>query len=613
MKLISKKEKPLVTLDDKSQIMDFLTPIGFEFKRNEIEIGEGRARVYGIVKYPPNLSYGWLSDITNIPNTIACITYNPVDTGEFIDNLNSSIKRYRSDAANVTDPLEQTRAKKASTDGDELLGNIDFENQSIGAIGVQIMPLARTDKDFEKACRVTESKITTKHCKVRSMSNQQEQGFKVISPYYTNEKDIDDILQRVMPMETFLGGFPFSSSGFTDGASAKYILAHDSMGGLVNLDIWKRGGDRTNSNFVIMGQPGTGKSTFVKSLLINEFMMGTKILVDDPENEYSDVCRNLGGEVIDAGGGPNGIINPLQVRNAMPIEISVDIEEEVDTDNNIGQLLFHLQSLEVFFTLYIEDLNAILMATLNDTLIELYQNFKITWDTDISDFKNTDFPVMKDLYDLLIKKSQKPEADEDYNKLAKLIKASAVGKDKFLFGRHTTINSKARFQCINTSSLQIASDRVKKAQKYNIMSYMWEIMSFDKNEKVISAFDEAYLNIDEAVKQTLIQMKNMSKRCRKYESAIFIISHSVVDFLSPSIKKDGQALLDNPCYKILMGTDGKDLDEMKQLYKLTDAEERLLLKKNRGIAIGIIGSSRLSMKFVIPEHKLKLMGSAGGR
>ena len=71
------------------------------------------------------------------------------------------------------------------------------------------------------------------------------------------------------------------------------------------------------------------------------------------------------------------------------------------------------------------------------------------------------------------------------------------------------------------------------------------------------------------------------KRARKYEAALGIISHSLVDFLHESIKQYGQALLDIPCYKILMGTDGKNLKETADLYDLTEAEQELLLARKR--------------------------------
>ena len=38
----------------------------------------------------------------------------------------------------------------------------------------------------------------------------------------------------------------------------------------------RRIGDRTNSNFTVMGMPGKGKSFSVKSILLGEWMRGTR-------------------------------------------------------------------------------------------------------------------------------------------------------------------------------------------------------------------------------------------------------------------------------------------------------------------------------------------------
>lgn len=88
----------------------------------------------------------------------------------------------------------------------------------------------------------------------------------------------------------------------------------------------KRGGDRTNSNFTILRVAGVGKSTVVKHLAISEYMKGTRILFIDPESEYRDLCLALCGDLINAGGGSNGRINPLQIRD-IP---SIDEEDEIE-------------------------------------------------------------------------------------------------------------------------------------------------------------------------------------------------------------------------------------------------------------------------------------------
>lgn len=171
----------------------------------------------------------------------------------------------------------------------------------------------------------------------------------------------------------------------------------------------------------------------------------------------------------------------------------------------------------------------------------------------------------------------------------------------------------SRFICLDTHDLQNASDNVKRTQYLNLLSWCWEEMSRDRNERCLLVCDEAYLMIDPQVPQSLVFLRNVEKRARKYEAGLAIISHSVVDFLAPEVKMYGQALLDIPCYKILMGCDGKNLQETKDLYNLTDAEQELLESKRRGHALFIIGSKRLHVNFEIPAYKFSYMGKAGGR
>ena len=83
--------------------------MGLEIKRNNIILGENTSKVYGIVKYPQDLEYGWLSRITNIPGTICSINFTPIDSGIFIENISRSINRNRGVANSAKDPLTRSR------------------------------------------------------------------------------------------------------------------------------------------------------------------------------------------------------------------------------------------------------------------------------------------------------------------------------------------------------------------------------------------------------------------------------------------------------------------------------------------------------------------------
>lgn len=612
--MIKNKKNTQIEISLNNALLNLITPMGFEIKRNSLVIGENTGKVYGIVKYPQKVDFGWLAKLTNIPGTIVSISFTPIDNGAFIESLSRSVIQSRGTAESAKDPLVQKRAERAAKDGERIMVQIDQNGETVGLMGITIMPISRDEELFNKVCRKTESVCAIAKCKPRGLANLQEQAFKTLSPFYTREESVDQIIQRIIPLSSFVGGFPFSSSGYNDRTG--YYFGRDTSGGLIVVDPWKRGNDRTNTNFTIMGVAGVGKSTAVKHIALSEYMKGTKIIFIDPEREYKELCEALNGDWINAGGGSNGRINPLQIR---PTPVDDDDEVYKDVGHGMGDMAIYIKNIEIFFSLYLPSLTDMQKAVLKDCLIELYHIFDITWDTDVSKLNNEDFPVFLNLYKLIEEKAQEKEKKRKesepnvYADLALLLKDIAKGSDSFLWNGYSSIQTNTRCICLDTHDLQNTSDNIKRTQYFNILTWCWQQMSKNRNERVLLIADEAYLMIDPNVPQSLVFLRNVEKRSRKYEAGVAIISHSVVDFLDPAIKMYGQALLDIPCFKILMGCDGKNLQETKELYNLTDAEEELLASKKRGSALVIIGSKRLHVTFEIPEYKFEYMGKAGGR
>jgi hypothetical protein len=615
--LTAKKQTDTVPVNE--ALLNVITPMGLEIQKNKLIVGENTGKVYGIVRYPQKVDYGWLSKVTNIPSTIVSVGIKPIDNGALISAISKSIVQNRGAADSAKDPLTRQRADKAADDGEKIMQQIDQEGETVALMSLAVMPVAQDDKQFNKVCRRVESVLNVQKCKARTLSNLQKEGFQTISPSCPANAAIENIVSRIIPMSTFVGGFPFASNGFNDGSG--YYFAKDNNGGLVIVDTWKRGNDRTNTNMVVMGVAGVGKSTAVKHIMLSEYMKGTKIITIDPESEYKDMCLNLGGDWINAGGGSNGMLNPLQIRPA-PVDDDrqaaggnqgYDDPLYVDEGYGMSDMALHIKTLEIFFNLYLPSLSDMQKAILKQTVIELYNSFNIVWDTDITTLTNKDFPTFSDLHKLLDKKAKANKEQTVYRDLALLLNDIATGSDSFLWNGHTTIETRSRFVCLDTHSLQNTSDNIKRTQYFNLLTWCWEQMSRDRTERVMLVCDEAYLMIDPKVPQSLVFLRNVEKRARKYEAGLAIISHSVVDFLAPEIKMYGQALLDIPCIKLLMGCDGKNLQETKELYNLTDAEVELLESKKRGHALFVIGSKRLHVNFEIPAYKFEYMGSAGGR
>lgn len=604
-KKIEKSSENLIN----ASLLNVISPIGIEFKRNEMAIGENMGKVYGVIKYPQAPSFGWLSRITNIPGTVCSITYKPIDSGIFVDNIARSISRNRGVANSTRDPLTRQRAEKSAEDGEKIMKNIDQQGEAIGQMGITIMPMSNKEELFEKSSRQVESRVIATNCRLRNLSYLQENGFKQLSPFYTSDEKVENIINRPVPLSAFLGGYPFASSGYNDRKG--YYLAKDSLGGLVIVDPWKREADRTNTNFVIMGVPGVGKSTAIKHIVLSEYMRGTKLIFIDPHREYEELCKNLEGDWINAGGAKEGRINPLQIRTA-PTD---DDEDDEKASKGMGDMALFINNLEIFFKSYINSLTDRLMAILKSEIIELYNNFNIFWDTEVSNLKNTDFPIMEDLYNQIVKKSKIKDNPyiKEYDDLALYLKDLATGSNSFLWNGHTTIETYSQCVCLDTKDLQSTPDNVKSTQYFNMLQWAWDEIVKNPEERVLLVCDEAYLMIDKNNPQSLAFLRNVSKGARKYEGAIAVISHSVVDFLDDEIKAYGQPLLDLATFKIIMGTDGQNLQETTKLYDLTEAEEDLIMSKKRGSALMMIGSKKLQVQFEIPDYKFNFMGKAGGR
>ncbi len=604
-----KKEKVQIN----NALLNAITPLGgLEFLRNKFYIGENVAKIYAIVKYPQTIDPGWLAKISNIARAITCQVFEPCDNGDLIEYLSRSISQYRGIADSTRDALERQRAEKAADDAERLMQQIDQNGETVGYMSNFIMPIARDEVTLEKICRTVESTVAALRCKIRLLTSLQKEGFQAISPYHIMCDDIRNITRRNVPFSTFIGGIPFASSGYSD--QRGYYVAKDSQNGLIVLDMWKRGGDRTNTNFVILGVAGVGKSTVAKSIILSEFMSGTKIIICDPEREYKELCHNLNGDWLNCGGGSGGRINPLEIRPA-PTDDEDESGEKLysSEESGMGAMALHFKNFEIFIKLYIPELTEIQKALLKQALEELYFKFNITWDTDVTTLQPTDFPIFSDLYKLLKEKLEIAEDKVNLEYLCAIIRELAEGSDSFLWNGYTTVNPRSKFICLDTFDLQNMSDAVKKTQYYNMLQWAWEQMSKNRNEKVLLIADEAYLLVDPHVPQSLIFLRNIAKRARKYESGLMIISHSVVDFLDPSIKLYGQALLDIPAYKILMGCDGQNLQETANLYGLTEVEQDHLFNKKRGYALFVIGSKRFLVKFDIAAYKLAKMGKSGGR
>lgn len=609
-------------------ILNIISPAGVDYDTMHTSLGENVGKIYAVTRYPYSNDYGWLAPLCNLEGTSTKIEYHYTEPGRLVELYDKRINELEGNKGTLKNQSEKEKTDKAIADLKKLVKKLSIEHEPVGYICILLHIQDTNEERLNERIKRVSSIVSIQGCNMKLLKYKQGKALKVIAPYGIPDSDVSNMGMRNMPISTFLGGFPMANPGLND--EDGYYLGKTTKNRMVILNMWLRGKDRINSNWSIFGPPGAGKSTTLKNLLLLEYAFGTRVIMFDPEEEYIDLAKRpeINGEISYCAGGEKGRINPLQARKTAVVkkehldegeELEDYLVFDVDQENGMSDLALYIQQLRVFFTLYFgrDKFTPGISAILEQALIELYANYGITMDTDISSIPNDKWPVVENLYDKIELKIKDKDLSEyrrnNYEKLLDLLYSMAKGADSYLWNGPTTLEPSADFVDLVISSLLEADDRVKRAQFYNILSWAWTELSKDRKQRVLFGVDEGYLVVDPEYPDIMKYLRNMSKRLRKYEGGLMFITHSVVDILDPAVKRYGQAIIDNSCYKFIMGCDGKNLEEATKLFNLSESEVNLLSQQNRGKGIFFAGKTRLSLQVDVNDKFLEMMGKAGGR
>lgn len=616
----------IIENDVNQLLLNAITPSGIDFDSTHANLGDMQGKVYFLSKYPSEgVDYGWMAPLCNLEGTSTVVEFHHTDKAALIDVYNKKISELKSDRTLAKQESEKQVLDAAIKDLERLIKSLAVDDEPVGYVNIMLHIQDTTEKLLNDRIKRVSGRVAGMGCNIKNLKYRQIEALQCISPYGVPYPErIANMGNRNMPMSTFTGGFPMANSGINDVGG--YYLGKTKQNRLIILNQWLRNKDRVNSNWIITGLPGVGKSSFIKLIFCKEIAFGTKIIVFDPEEEYVDLAVNesIKGDVIDCAGGATGRINPLQIRKSPRITKEDLTEDEkledffqYDESNGISDMALHIQNLHVFFKcLFGKEYTIGIKTLLEENLIELYNSKEIYWETDISDLQPEDYPIISELYELVEKNSQQSTSHykkDNYDKLMDLIYPHAKGSNQFMWNGPTTLQSSAEFIDLNVSKLLDMDDDVRRAQFMNLTMWSWNEASQDRTKPVLFGVDEGYLFVDPDYPELMKFLRNFSKRDRKYEAGLMFITHSVVDVLDPAVKRFGQALIDNACYKFVMGCDGKNLEETAKLFDFTETERNLLLAKNRGAGILFAGGVRLDMQVEIHPEILQMFGKAGGR
>lgn len=586
--------------------LDLISPSVLDFHERKVVVGDQYQQIMVIVDYPEQVEPAWLSRVANLPGVVCSVHIQPTSSLELLDHLKVTMGELQGKLLSGGNPYSLMIVEKKFEHAKEMVKKINDEQQNVFQVTVVLAVTAPDEKSLRTRVKNLEQTLAGMQLRVRTAMYSQEEGYKAVGPWVQLDESIRNLGARNMPAESVAGAFPFTASNLNDGRGI--LLGSDRSSGVILLDIWKREGSRTNSNMLVTGRPGVGKSTTVKKILYNEYGQGKQVIMIDPEREYKDLCEHLKGNWINCGGGAGGRINPLQVR-----VVPLDDDEEEAIEKGISEyrpLANHFQTLRTFFTLYFRDLGGEDMARLEMSLEEVYSKYDITWTTRPEDVPNNAWPHIGHLHEWVENAGLK---SQEWQRLALRLRSAAKGADAALWAGHSTLNQQADFTVLDIKNLMDGSQNIISAQYFNILTWAWNEISINRMHQILFGMDEGYLIADPNAPDALRSVRNISKRIRKYNGGLVFITHNFEDLLHDQVRLYGQSLIDNPTYKIIMPQGEKDIQVLTPLLNLTEKEIDLLEKGGRGDALLLAGNRRLYAKIEATPEELEVFGSAGGR
>ena len=605
-KNVSPEKQELIRTKD---FFDVIAPGTIKFFVDYYIVGDSYRCAWAIREYPPATDEQAILSRVADRNGVTVRVYHrlvePMEQRKIIQNATRK-NRMKTTGNDVTEAVE---AEGNLQDVIELLANMRQSREPLLHCAVFLELKAKSLDALKEIQEEVVMELSRSRITVDRLTLRQKEGFLSVLP--TGANVFGTQYERVLPASSAANLYPFSFSGKTD-EHGMYI-GRDKYGTNILVDLDKRADDKTNSNVLILGNSGQGKSYLMKLLLTNIRESGKRVIVLDADDEYKDLCVNaLGGCYIDFMAGDYKI-NPLEPK------VWADGLEEVDADTpeafrKVTRLSQHIAFLKDFFRCY-KDFADEHLDTIEILLVKLYARFGITDTTNYAELKPTDYPTMKDFYHVCEEEYMTYDHKRKYlyteatlQEVCLGINSMCVGSESKYFNGHTNVTD-SDFLCFGVKGLLDTNKRLKDAMLFNILSYISHQLLALGN--TAASIDELYLFLTNLT--AIEYIRNAMKRVRKKESSVILASQNIEDFLLPEIREFTKPLFSIPTHQFLFNAGQINPKEYKDALQVEDCEFELIKYPERGTCLYRCGNERYLLQVKAPEYKSALFGSGGGR
>ncbi len=538
-----------------------LAPDAIEESTGHLRLDDEWTRTLGLSTWAGSVPWGWLARLTALrERLVLSLHLAPQDTAHAVADLSDLLVGLESVGlfAQGRGRLPSEGRRQAIEEITGIVARLEANEEKLFHVSLYAQVHGATREDLDARTRRVEGAFGAARMGTRRATFEHPAGLESALPTTRDRL----AWSRPVPGEIVAATYPFGSPTLCmdDGVWYGRVTLNNTP---LIVDPYAF----TNSNSVVIGSSGSGKSAWTKVHLLRVGELGAQRIVIDPgeSGEYRDLCAAVGGQVVRLSAGSRDRINPLDLPQAPAGGAGGGADDDEEYDALREHVAGVIDLLEVLIAGEGAELGTGPKARLEAALFRTYREAGITHERATH---GRSAPLLADLRATL-------DGQGDDFGLAERLGRYCDGALSGLFAGRTTVALDNDLTVFELHGVE-KNTELRAGLMSLVTQHVWRAVLSERRRRSVLV-DEAHAVTRFA--STSDFLARMAKQARKHWCETIAASQDPLDFTATAA---GRALILNSCRTWLLRCEEVALPDLARAAHLSEREQALLLRAPAG-------------------------------